>query len=178
MANIRAATIQDLPAITEIYNEAILTTTATFDNETKTVAQREPWFKAHDLRHPILVAEIDGAVIAWASLSQWSDRCAYADTAELSIYVRETFRNRGLGKQLMAAVMDAGERCGLHTVISRIEEENQVSIHLHEQCGFEDIGVMREVGRKFGRLLDVRMMQLIYPPAENTTNTTNVKYCE
>jgi phosphinothricin acetyltransferase len=101
-------------------------------------------------------------VVAWASLSEWSTRCAYSDTAEISIYVLETLRGQGIGKKLMTEIILAGARCGLHTVIARITEGNQASIHLHQLAGFESIGVMREVGYKFDRLLDVRLMQLIY----------------
>ena len=74
MLKTRKATITDIPAITEIYNEAILTTNATFDNEPKTPEEQEVWFKEHDEKHPILVAEQDRVVIAWASLSEWSSR--------------------------------------------------------------------------------------------------------
>ncbi len=153
----------DLPAITEIYNEAILTTNATFDSEPKTAAQQEAWFSGHDSRHPIMVAVSDSVVVAWASLSEWSTRCAYADTAEISIYVRQPFRSRGIGKKLMAEIITAGEECGLHTVLSRITEGNAASVHLHEIEGFDTVGVMREVGYKFDQLLDVRVMQKIYP---------------
>ncbi len=159
---IRKATAADLPLISEIYNEAILTTNATFDSEPRSLAQQTSWFEAHDSRHPVLVAELDGAVVAWASLSEWSTRCAYADTAEISIYVRERCRGRGIGSQLMTEVTIAGERCGLHTILARITEGNLASIRLHRSAGFEDIGVMREVGYKFNQLLDVRLMQLIY----------------
>jgi phosphinothricin acetyltransferase len=109
------------------------------------------------------VAELSGVPVGWASLSEWSGRCAYADTAEISIYVKQEYRNKGVGKKLMSAIMREGERVGLHTVITRITEGNQVSIRLHEAAGFENIGVMREVGRKFNKLLDVRLMQRIYP---------------
>ena len=162
MVVIRRATLADLPAITDIYNEAILTTNATFDSEVKTAEQQEAWFKGHNSSHPIMVAQNEAEVIAWASLSEWSTRCAYANTAEISIYVKEPFRGRGIGKRLMSEIMLAGERCGLHTVLARITDGNQASVHLHELAGFEDVGVMREVGFKFGRLLDVRMMQHIY----------------
>ena len=101
-------------------------------------------------------------VVGWASLSEWSNRCAYSDTAELSVYVKDTFRSRGIGKQLVKAVLSEGEKAGLHTVLSRIAGDYQVSIHLHSQLGFEHIGVMKEVGKKFGQLLDVYMMQKIY----------------
>jgi phosphinothricin acetyltransferase len=170
MLRIRPAKLSDLNAITEIYNEAILTTNATFDNKPKTVAEQKVWFTAHDARHPVMVAEQGKVVVGWASLSQWSDRCAYADTAEISIYIKQELRNQGVGKKLMSAIMREGGRVGLHTVIARITEGNQHSLRLHEKTGFENIGVMREVGLKFGKLLDVRLMQRIYPPKKKAND--------
>lgn len=161
---IRRARVKDLPAITDIYNEAILTTDATFDTEPKTVAEQKVWFDDHGKKNPVLVAEVDGAVCGWASLSKWSTRCAYEDTAEISVYVKQEYHGRGIGKRLMRDVLIAGENAGLHTVLSRITSENAVSIYLHEQCGFQHIGVMKEVGKKFGKTLDVCMMQKIYGP--------------
>lgn len=158
MVTIRTARVSDLPAITEIYNEAILKTTATFDTEPKSEAEQLEWFETHDSRHPILVAELDGAVVGWTSLSKWSDRCAYADTAEVSTYVKEGFRGKGFGRKLKEAIDAEAHRLGLHTVIARITEGNEVSIHLNEAFGFEHIGVMKEVGYKFGRWLDVHLM--------------------
>jgi L-amino acid N-acyltransferase YncA len=163
MMTIRPATTDDIPAITEIYNQAVLTTTATFDTETRRLAEQQTWFTNHDARHPVVVAELDGAVVGWASLSQWSDRRAYADTAEISVYVSEAFRGRGVGRRLLEAIVQEGQRVGLHTVIARIADGNAVSVHLHRSVGFEPIGVMKEVGRKFGKLLDVHLMQKIYP---------------
>ena len=160
---VRKATLGDLNAITGIYNEAILTTDATFDTEPKTVAEQRVWFLNHGPRRPILVAEADSAVVGWASLSEWSGRCAYADTAEISIYIKQEFRGKRIGKRLMDAIIAQGEKAELHTIIARIISGNGVSIHLHECAGFEHIGIMREVGRKFGRLLDVCLMQKIYP---------------
>jgi L-amino acid N-acyltransferase len=159
---IRKAVYTDVPAITGIYNEAILTTTATFDKEPKTTASQRKWFKAHGPKNPIVVAVEGGKVVGWASLSAYSDRCAYAGTAEISVYVKESFRNQGVGKKLMQAVLDAGKKAGLHTVISRIAGGNNVSIDLHHQFGFTDIGVMKEVGSKFGQLLDVYLLQKMY----------------
>jgi len=164
MLVIRPAKSDDLPAITAIYNEAILTTDATFDMEPKTDAEQTAWFTNHGPKYPILVAELDGTVAGWASLSAWSDRCAYSNTAENSLYVKQESRNSGIGRGLLEALMQEGERAGLHTVIARITEGNKESIHLHESVGFEHIGVMREVGRKFDRLLDVCLMQRIYRP--------------
>lgn len=163
MLVVRSAALADLPAITAIYNEAILTTTATFDTEPKSLVERQVWFEAHDARHPVLVAELDGQVVGWASLSKWSERLAYADTAEISLYVASAYRGQGVGKALMAAIVQEGRRVGLHTLIARIAAGNEVSVRLHEAAGFEQIGVMREVGRKFGQLLDIHLMQKIFP---------------
>ena len=155
-SEIRKAIYTDVPAITGIYNEAILTTTATFDTEPKTTAAQRKWFKAHGPKNPILVAVEGGKIIGWASLSAYSDRCAYSGTAELSVYVKEKFR------KLMQAVLEKGKKAGLHTIISRIAGGNDISIHLHRQFDFADIGTMKEVGNKFGQLLDVSLMQKMY----------------
>src|SRR5438094_3151433 len=104
-ALIRRAEPRDMAAITDIYNEAILTTTATFDTQVKMPADRERWFAAHDERHPILVAVSGDRVVGWACLSEYSDRCAYADTAETSFYVRAEFRGRGIGRRLKEAIV-------------------------------------------------------------------------
>ena len=160
---IRRAEPEDISAITVVYNEAILTTEASFDTEPKTLEQQNTWFIRHDSRHPIMVAEQDGTVTGWASLSDWSDRCAYANTAEISLYVKEEHQGKGTGKKLMEAIISEGEKVGLHTVVARIVAGNDISIYLHELFGFEYVGIMREVGWKFGRLLDVLLMQKIYP---------------
>jgi phosphinothricin acetyltransferase len=161
MLEIRPAESRDLEAITEIYNHAILTTTATFDTGPKSLAEQSLWLQAHGPKYPVLVAEADGVVVAWASLSRWSDRCAYADTAELSLYVSEQFRGQGIGRKLSEAILKAAQAGGLHTVIARIAEGNDVSAHLCFSLGFTHLGTMREVGRKFGKLLDVHLFQII-----------------
>ncbi len=162
MLTVRKATIEDLVAITEIYNDAILKTVATFDTEPKSLEEQKLWFAHHGDNYPILVAEQSSLIVGWVSLSRWSDRCAYSGTVEISLYVREEYRGKGVGKRLIREIINEGRRVGLHTVIARITEGNSVSIRLHESVGFKHIGVMREVGRKFGRFLDVDLMQLIY----------------
>ena len=97
----------------------------------------------------------------WASLSPYSDRSAYADTVEISIYLWEKHRGKGVGKALMKALLEQGRLAGIHAVLARITEGNQVSIKLHEDNGFWMIGTMKEVGRKFGKVLDVYFMQAI-----------------
>ena len=162
MLNIRQATINDLDSITEIYNEAVTKTEATFDTETKTLEEQRKWFEDHGPKNPILIAELDGLIVGWASLSKYSDRCAYSDTAEISVYVMEEDQKKGVGRNLMEAILEEGEKGGLHTVIARITEGNESSVHLHKSMGFEHIGIMKEVGLKFGKRLDVHLMEKIY----------------
>ena len=158
---IRKATLKDLSGITSIYNEAILNTVATFDIKPKTPLEMKKWFKSHGLKNPLLVAKIDNKIVGWAALSKWSDRCAYSDTAEISLYVKEEYQRKGIGKQLMKTILEEGKKSGLHTVIARITEGNEVSINLHKSFGFSYIGVMKECGLKFGKRLDVHLMQKI-----------------
>ena len=158
---IRQARPSDAGAIAHIYNEAILTTVATFDTEPKTAEERTQWLESHDDRHPILVAEVEGAVVGWASLTQWSDRPAYDDTAESSFYVHSTHRGHGIGRKLKEAIVDHARQLGYHTLIARITAGSIESLHLNETTGYVYVGTLKEVGRKFGRLLDVHILQKI-----------------
>ena len=156
---IRRAALSDLEAITEIYNQAIETTTATFDTEPKSTAERANWFHSHGERHPIIVAEVAGKVVGWACLTPWSDRRAYDDTAETSFYVKSEHRGQGIGRQLKAAIIEEARKLGFHSLIARVAEGSNESIHLNKSFGFTHVGTLKEVGRKFGRLLDVHIWQ-------------------
>ena len=156
---IRRAELADAPAIADIYNEAILTTTATFDTETKSVEERAQWLQSHDERHPVLVAVAEGKVVDWASLTRWSERRAYDDTAETSFYVHSTHRGRGIGRKLKDAIIEEARRLRYHTLIARVAEGSDESIYLNERAGFVHVRTLKEVGRKFDRLLDVHIMQ-------------------
>jgi L-amino acid N-acyltransferase len=162
MLTIKPATPADLKAITDIYNQAILNTVATFDTNPKTLDEQRVWFEKHGAKYPVLVAVQTKIIVGWASLSQWSDRCAYSDTAEISLYVREDYRGKGIGRKLSVDILKAGKEARLHTVMARMVASNDASIHLAESLGFKPIGVMKEVGRKFGKLLDVSLMQIIF----------------
>ncbi len=159
--SIRLAGPHDVAAIAAIYNEAIRTTTATFDTEPKSAEDRSRWLEAHDERHPVFVAEIDGKVVGWAALTKWSDRPAYYQTAESSCYVAELFRSRGIGRVLKGKLIEEARRLGFHTLLARAAGESDASIHINETFGFQHIGTMKEVGFKFGRRLDVHVMQLM-----------------
>ena len=160
--NIRAATLDDLEAITEIYNYAITKTVATFDTEVKTLDEQKEWFKNHGSKYPVIVAEDDGGIVGFASLAQYSTKCAYSDTAEISLYVKEEHQGKGVGKKLIKAIVDEGEKSDLHVLLARITEGNKTSIHLHEFVGFTHVGILKEVGFKFGKTLDVYLMQKVY----------------
>lgn len=162
MITIRPAEERDVPVITEIYNEAIRNTTATFDTEEKTLEDRLIWFRLHDQQHPVIVAEKGGRVAGWASLSRWSDRSAYDSTAETSLYVHVDFRKQGIGKQLMEVLVLQGRELGLHSLIARITQGNEQSVYLHERLGFRLVGTLKEVGVKFGKYQDVHLLQLVY----------------
>jgi L-amino acid N-acyltransferase len=156
---IRRADVDDVQAITDIYNEAILTTTATFDTEPKEFTDRRLWFESHGERHPVVVAVLEGKVVGWSSLSRWSDRCAYDGTAETTFYVKSEYRGMGIGRMLKSAIIGEARRLGFHTLIARVAEGSVASLHLNQEFGFVMIGTLREVGRKFGRLLDVHILQ-------------------
>jgi L-amino acid N-acyltransferase len=158
---IRDAQIGDLPAIRDIYNEAVRNTTATFDTEPRSLEAQEAWFREHGPEHPVLVLMEDGRVIGWASLSPYSDRKAYAGTVENSVYVGEAFRGRGAGTALLTELIDRARRTGRHAIIAKIAQDNPASIRLHRAAGFIPVGTLREVGLKFGRLLDVDLLELI-----------------
>jgi L-amino acid N-acyltransferase len=114
----------------------------------------------------VLVAEQGGAVVGWASLSAWSDRRAYAATAEVSEYVDRGHRGRGIGRALLSGLVAVADQRRFHTLIARVADGNAASLRLHRQEGFKRVGVMREVGLKFGRRIDVHLLQRLGRPGK------------
>jgi len=158
---IRKARIKDLESITEIYNDAVKNTVATFDLEPKTVEEQLIWFREHSSKNPVIVAEQDGFVVGWAALSKYNTKCAYSNTTEISLYVKKEFQGRGIGKKLMEGIITEGKKVGVHVILARITDGNKVSINLHEKFGFKHVGVLKQVGFKFGKYLDVYLMEKI-----------------
>lgn len=157
---LRAATEADLPGMFAIYDEEVLHGTATFDTQPKTPAERLAWFRDDgDGRYPTLVAEEAGAVAGWTRLYPWSNRCAYARAAENAVYVAGQHRGKGIGRALLGELLRLAPERGVRLVIARVVEGNAGSRALHEALGFQTIGVMHRCGEKFGRLLDVRLME-------------------
>ena len=172
---IRRAEVRDAAAIAEVYNEAILKTTATFDTEQKTAEDRLEWLRGHDDRHPVFVAEVAGGVVGWACLTKWSDRPAYDGTAETSFYVAERHRGGGIGRALKERLIEEARKTGLHTLIARVAEGSEASLHLNRSLGFLRVGTMREVGLKHGKRLDVYILQLMLDPEPVTASACGGK---
>lgn len=106
-----------------------------------------------------MVAVLERQILGWACISRWSDRPAYDDTGETFFYVKSEFRGRGIGRRLKEELLAEARRLRFHTLIARVAEGSDASLHLNESCGFIRVGTLREVGRKFGRLLDVHVLQ-------------------
>ena len=156
---LREATDADLRAILDIYNDAVLHSTATFDLETRTWEGQQLWFEEHRPPYAVFVATIGDTLAGWGSLTRFRPRPGYRFTAEDSIYVGQEFRGRGIGAALLELLVDAARRGRFHSIMALIDGDNAVSIRLHELFGFRHVGTFREVGFKFGRWLDVVHMQ-------------------
>ena len=158
---VRLAETEDAEAIRSIYNREVTESTVTFDLVPRTLADQEHWLREHAGAHPAVVAVCTdtGEVVGFGSLSPYRSRPAYATTVEDSVYVHRDHHRLGIGRLLLAELLRLGTLHGFHAVMGRIVDGHQASIALHRSCGFELVGVEKEVGRKFGRWLDVVLMQ-------------------
>ena len=157
--DIRLARPGDAEAVRTIYNTEVSGSTVTFDIEPRSHAQQVAWIERHQGVHPALVAVDLQGVAGFGSLSPFRDRAAYATTVEDSVYVAADRRGEGVGRLLLEELVNLATRQGFHTIIARTSGDNDPSIALHRACGFLPIGVEREVGRKFGRWIDVAILQ-------------------
>jgi len=156
---VRVARLEDAEATRAIYNVEVETSTVTFDLVPRTAADQRAWLAARSGAHTALVAVEGGDVIGFGSLSSYRDRPAYSTSVEDSVYVHRDHRGRGVGRVLLAALVEAAEASGFHAIFARIVGGHETSIALHQALGFEVVGTEREVGRKFGRWLDVIIME-------------------
>jgi len=160
--NVRLAQLKDLPAISEIYNDAVLNTTASYDYEPRDMKHRLAWYELHQKQDlPVFVAENEKGVVGWSSLSKYHDRMGYRFTVEDSVYIAEPHRGKGIGKALLAPLIQAARQRDLRAIIGAIDADNQASIRLHARFGFEKVGHFKKVGFKFERWLDVVYMELL-----------------
>ncbi|HEX2848964.1 MAG TPA: GNAT family N-acetyltransferase [Acidimicrobiales bacterium] len=156
---IRLATHADADALRTIYNRYVTGSTVTFDLVPRSLEVQRAWIDAHAGAHPAVVAVDGDQLVGFGSLSPYRDRPAYSTTVEDSVYVAEGLHGRGLGRALLDELLRLAGLHGFHAVMARIVGGHEASIGLHSACGFGLVGIEREVGRKFGRWLDVALMQ-------------------
>lgn len=157
---LRTATEGDSRAIRDIYNHYVDYSTCTFDLERESLAQRIAWLNAHGCNHPVIVCTHESEVVGWGSLSQWNARPGYSRTAEVSFYVHHAWQRRGIGRLLLADLIDRARMIGHHVLIGGACTEQAASIQLQEAFGFVQVAYFSQVGFKFDRWLDVAYFQL------------------
>lgn len=163
---VRDATPEDVQRILDITNEAITHTTANWSLEPTTLDERREWFQEHQRGgYPVLVAEDDGSVIGFAAYGPFRPKAGYRFTVEHSVYVDTAQRGHGVGRELLAALIERAVASGVHVMIGGIDADNIASIRLHARFGFQQTGCLRQVGRKFDRWLDLLIMQRILSSA-------------
>jgi len=158
---IRQATEADLGAINEIYCHYVVTSTCTFQMEPTTADERAAWFADHGSRHPTTVAVAEGEIVGWGSLSRFQPRAGYRFTVEDSIYVRADRHRRGVGRALLVDLVSRARSLGHRCIIAGITADQDASLALHLRLGFEPAAMLRQVGNKFDRWLDVAYLQLL-----------------
>lgn len=159
---LRAATVDDLPAILDIYNDVILTTTAVYSEVPHTLDMRLAWFnERQSAGFPVIVAERDGVIAGFGTYGHFRVWPCYRYTVEHSVYVHKDFRGRGISKILLTEIISRAKAAGMHALIAGVDSENNVSLQLHLKFGFEQVARFKEVGFKFGRWLDLVFLEMI-----------------
>lgn len=160
---VRDATVDDLPAITRLFNALIPTTTVAYRDEAADETEMHAWWASQqEQQNPVLVAEIEGEVVGyvtWTWFRGWTRFPGYGHTRELTVHVDERFHGQGVGRSLIDALVDRARTGDIHVLVSAIDAENEASIEFHRRLGFTEVGRMPEVGRKFDRWLDLVLMQ-------------------
>jgi len=175
--SIRPARESDANAINFIFNQAIEDDDANLDIDCKDLAYRQRWLKQHDKRHPVCVGEIDGQVVAWASLNSFSERYCYDFVAELSIYVMRSWRNHGIGKAMLKNMERLAAQIGYYKIILSVYATNHIALHSYRRAGYRDVGVYRAHGYHKGKLIDIIMMERqLRPDMEKMKKHYSEKY--
>jgi len=158
---IEDATEEDLPDILAIYNDVIATSTAVFSEEPVGLADRRAWLSEHRLRgQPVLVARSDGAVAGFAAYGDFRPWPGYSTTVEHSLHVSAGHRRRGIGRRLLQELIARARSDHKHVMVAAIDADNEASLKLHAQLGFKPVGHMPRIAHKFGRPLDLTLLQL------------------
>jgi phosphinothricin acetyltransferase len=158
---IRPVTAADAPAIRGIYNYYIVNTVISFEEDPVSVQEMEGRIRTITAQYPWFVREEAGEVLAYAYINAWRERAAYRYAAELSIYVKPGHEGRGMGRELMARLLEAAKKTSVRALVSGITIPNERSIALHEKFGFQKIAHFKEIGYKLGAWLDVGYWELV-----------------
>lgn len=164
--SVRRATEADLGVINDIYNHYVQHSICTYQEDPEPMEGRQQWFRHHEGKHPVIVAEANGIIVGWGSLSAYHVRSAYRRTVENSVYVHHEHHRRGIGSVLLQDLIQRARQLDHHAIIAGIDAEQAGSIALHAKFGFQKVGHLRQIGYKFNRWLDVIYMELILDPAE------------
>ena len=159
---IRRALVSDAAAICEIYNHEVQFETSTFDLVPRTLETQEAWINARSGAFSAIVAVTsEDEVVGFGALSEYRDRAAYSTSVENSVYVKRDLGRRGIGRLILTTLLEQAADTGFHVVMARVEASGAASRALHESCGYTLVGIEREIGRKFGKWLDVALMQCV-----------------
>lgn len=156
---IRRAVLGDSEAIREIYNREVLNSLVTLDLIPRSDAEQRHWIAEHSGVYPAIVAVSGTTVCGFASLSPYRPRPGYSTTVEDSVYVDWQYRKQGIGRALLDEILSLAVQHGFHSCMARVMADHQGSLSLHKACGFSVVGIEREVGRKFGKWLDIALLQ-------------------
>jgi L-amino acid N-acyltransferase YncA len=160
---VRSATLDDTAVIAEIYNQGILGRQATFETRLRSANDIAETLEAGAGRFPFLVAEVDGTIAGWASVSTYRSRECYAGIGEFSIYVHEDWRKAGVGRVLLPVLIDAAEQAGFWKLLSRVFPENTGSLRLAAACGFREVGTYVKHAQLDGVWRDVVIIERLIP---------------
>lgn len=163
---IRLATEDDLPAINAIYNHFVPISTTSYDLEPLSLEERRRWFAGREAIHPVTVAERDGQIVGWGSLSTFRNKPGYRPTVENSVYVHPDHLRTGVGTAVVNDQIARARQLGLHAIVAGIDAEQEASLAMHAKLGFREVGRFPQVGRKFDRWLDAVFLEVILEDAK------------
>ncbi len=170
--NAITCTRKHAPAILDIFNDAIVNSTALYDYKPRTLETMHAWFDLKDkTKQPVIGVESEsGELMGFATYGVFRDKPAYKYSVEHSVYVTSQYRGKGVGRFLLKEIIELAKQNGIHMMIGAIDASNLVSVNLHKSLGFEHCGTIKQTGFKFGKWLDLDFYQLILPTPLNPTD--------
>jgi len=154
-----AATPADIEAICAIHNQGIIDRIATLDTHLRAPDDTRAWLAERGPRHPVIVADVDGTVVGWASLNRFNTRPAYDNVADFSVYIERSWRGKGIGRQLLDQLIELARGIGFHKMVLAAMAYNSAGLALYTRAGFTHVGVYREQGQLDGMWVDVVIME-------------------